>query len=481
MIITTIISIMTRIPTLLLIISVSSSTALKWIEDTQTHEEIFSFNYQPSSKPPSSTPKHLRGGDSRDNDVVGTAIDEHVTYYTSWVELDEFKDDNAAMWTVSSLPDIVDDTQHLEERSSFSYHRPLVESSTVLEEEWDVAGTERTSEPYRTRSPSSSTSLSSSSPPSNAPTSSLDNDDRSSKYQSKLNLINKEDWCIQDNSNGTNNRLVGGECSCSNPLLPQGKITSQSWMTQHYNNIALTQWYSAVLSSQQEEEQEEEQLDVIFIGNSITEQRQGTNMGKTIDKYTSIKEDFDNTFSKSKGGLFNGIALGISGDTTTNLLYRLIHGELNIELQPKVWWISIGINDLLKEHCSEEVIVLGIQRIVEEILIVQPNVTVVINSILPVQTNKYGLLDDMEGCNRDACYNMYPHISSINDKLLQFTMENDNIEYFNANDVFVERREDGKEYMRIDWFQDPVHPNLVGFKRWNRLIIKKLFDIIGTA
>ena len=250
-------------------------------------------------------------------------------------------------------------------------------------------------------------------------------------------------------------------------------------MTQHYNNIALTQWYSAVLSSSQQQQE----LDVIFLGNSITEQRQGSNMGKVVDKYTPIKEDFDITFTKSKGGLFNGIALGLSGDTTTNLLYRLIHGELSIELQPKVWWISIGINDLLKDHCSEELIVLGIQRIVEEIITIQPNATVVINSILPVQTNKYGLLDEMEGCNRNACYNMYPHISSINNKLLQFTMENDNIEYVNANDVFVETGEDdGKEYMRMDWFQDPVHPNLMGFKRWNRLIMKKLFDIIdGTT
>jgi lysophospholipase L1-like esterase len=459
------------LPTLLLLISISSSTtALKWIEDTQTHDEIFSFNYQPPSKPPSSsTPKHLRGGDSRD-DKVDALIDEHTTYYTSWVELDEFKDDD--LLTVSSLPGI---DEQIEDRSSFSYHKPLVESS------WGIAGTERTSEPYRTRNPTS-TSLSFSSPPSNAPTSSLDNNNRSavttSIYQPKLNSINKDDWCLQDNSNGSNNRLVG-ECTCSNPLLPQGKTSSQSWMTQHYNNIALTQWYSAVLSSSQQQQE----LDVIFLGNSITEQRQGSNMGKVVDKYTPIKEDFDITFTKSKGGLFNGIALGLSGDTTTNLLYRLIHGELSIELQPKVWWISIGINDLLKDHCSEELIVLGIQRIVEEIITVQPNATVVINSILPVQTNKYGLLDEMEGCNRNACYNMYPHISSINNKLLQFTMENDNIEYVNANDVFVETGEDdGKEYMRMDWFQDPVHPNLMGFKRWNRLIMKKLFDIIdGTT
>ena len=57
------------------------------------------------------------------------------------------------------------------------------------------------------------------------------------------------------------------------------------------------------------------ELDVVFVGDSITEQRQGTAMGKPHDDYTGIKEVFDKTFTKKKGGEFNGIALGISGDT----------------------------------------------------------------------------------------------------------------------------------------------------------------------
>ena len=56
-------------------------------------------------------------------------------------------------------------------------------------------------------------------------------------------------------------------------------------------------------------------VQVVFVGDSITEQRQGTSLNVPRDDLTGIKEVFDKTFTKDKGGDFNGIAMGISGDT----------------------------------------------------------------------------------------------------------------------------------------------------------------------
>jgi hypothetical protein len=47
-------------------------------------------------------------------------------------------------------------------------------------------------------------------------------------------------------------------------------------------------------------DEEEYVLDVVFVGDSITEQRQGTSMGKEESNYVGIREVFDKTFSKEK-------------------------------------------------------------------------------------------------------------------------------------------------------------------------------------
>ena len=41
-------------------------------------------------------------------------------------------------------------------------------------------------------------------------------------------------------------------------------------------------------------------LDVVFVGDSLTEQRQGTSMGRDESSYLGIKEVFDKTFRKDK-------------------------------------------------------------------------------------------------------------------------------------------------------------------------------------
>jgi hypothetical protein len=44
----------------------------------------------------------------------------------------------------------------------------------------------------------------------------------------------------------------------------------------------------------------------------------------------------------------DGIALGIAGDTSPNVLWRLMHGEMPDTFHPKVWWLSLGMNDLAR-------------------------------------------------------------------------------------------------------------------------------------
>ena len=54
------------------------------------------------------------------------------------------------------------------------------------------------------------------------------------------------------------------------------------------------------------------------------------------------------------------------------------------DFNPKVWWLVLGMNDLTRMQCSEEIVVLGILRIVEEIRLRKPDAKIVINSLLPM-------------------------------------------------------------------------------------------------
>ena len=58
---------------------------------------------------------------------------------------------------------------------------------------------------------------------------------------------------------------------------------------------------------------------------------------------------------------------------------------------PKIWWLELGLNDLGRSQCSEEVVVLGILRVVEQILEKKKDALVVINSLFPMADLRGGI------------------------------------------------------------------------------------------
>jgi lysophospholipase L1-like esterase len=65
------------------------------------------------------------------------------------------------------------------------------------------------------------------------------------------------------------------------------------------------------------------------------------------------------------------------------------------DFNPRVWWLVLGMNDLGRMQCSEEVVVLGILRVVEEIRTRKPDAEIVINSMLPMADLRGGVMPQM--------------------------------------------------------------------------------------
>ena len=173
-----------------------------------------------------------------------------------------------------------------------------------------------------------------------------------------------------------------------------------------------------------------------------------------------------------------------------------MNGEMPYGLTPKVWWVGIGLNDLTMKGCSEEVVLLGILRVVEEIQNSHPDDIIVINSILPVVRNTDGLLEHLGKHHEDVALkkkeknlldeemnkkrdhvDLWPSIVAINEELSKFASAHKGVKFFNADNVFVEERQNGK-YVKMDLMHDTVHPNLSGHKKWNSEIKKRLHEII---
>ena len=223
------------------------------------------------------------------------------------------------------------------------------------------------------------------------------------------------------------------------------------------------------------------QLDVVFLGDSITEQRTGKFFGKDVDQFKSNAKVFRKNYSREAGARYEGLALGIAGDTAPNLLWRIMHGEMPDDLNPRIWWITIGTNDLGATQCSEEVTLLGILRVVEEILNRKPNSQIVINSILPMSKEKSGILEitGRKGRGRkkkDSATVFWPSVKAVNKQLQKFADKHKSVKFFDATDIFTEQV-GNRLVINHKLMEDGVHPTAAGYKAWDKEIIKRIDTI----
>lgn len=265
-----------------------------------------------------------------------------------------------------------------------------------------------------------------------------DYSDIESALELKLGKI--DHWCLD-----------GGDDKCSkcvDPTMPSSRIGAPGWRSAYKRNMELSANFL---------EKNPLGIDVIFLGDSNTEARSGSFQGSSnkVDDNTDtslkqIKKKFDKLFKRSDGGDFNGLALGIAGDSSPNLLWRIQNDEFQ-NLKPNVWWISIGANDLLATHCSEEITLMGVLRVVEELLSRKDGAIVVINSILPVAVRANLLLEGKSAHNK-----YWYSIKQVNERLHKFAKKHSLVKYFKADDILTETR--GRDlYMKKEMFLDKFH------------------------
>jgi lysophospholipase L1-like esterase len=261
-------------------------------------------------------------------------------------------------------------------------------------------------------------------------------------------------------------------CKCLNPIEPADHLDNPQWARVHHFN--------------KENAQARLDADVVFFGDSITEAWLGTSWGRINAKVHSVPQVFESYFSVEQGGEFEGLALGIAGDLSPNLLWRIQNGELPDALEPQVIWLLIGTNDFGNTWCSAETVLIGIIRVVEELLQRKPAATIVVNGILPRTYNRQGFV--ARGRSRKwwksrappSMPSLWDDIEAVNEELKNYASSREKVEYFETRAFFVDRLAP-EENLQLDGklMPDFLHPSAEGYRLWGQEIVDKLKMIMS--
>jgi lysophospholipase L1-like esterase len=168
---------------------------------------------------------------------------------------------------------------------------------------------------------------------------------------------------------------------------------------------------------------------VLFVGDSITDGWR--NKGK---------QTFDQTY-----GTLNPLNIGIGGDRTQHVLWRLEHGEVE-GIHPKVAVLMIGTNNLGSD--SNEEIVAGVTKIVHTLREKLPSTKVLLLAIFP----RAAKANDP---NR-------ARIKAINQQLEKLDDGGKTVKYLDIGPKFL--ADDGT--LPKDIMPDALHPNEKGYQIW---------------
>ncbi|MDX9974763.1 MAG: GDSL-type esterase/lipase family protein [FCB group bacterium] len=187
---------------------------------------------------------------------------------------------------------------------------------------------------------------------------------------------------------------------------------------------------------------QEGNVGLIYIGDSIVQHWE--NQGKeTWDKYYAPR---------------NGLNLGISGDRTEHVLWRLDHGNID-GISPKLAIVMICQNNDGSNTAEE--IAEAVTAIVQKLRTKLPDTRILMLAIFPRRENPTP--------ERETLYKA----NEITSKLA----DNEHIFYMDINNLWV--NPDGK--MKKELLPDFEHPNSEGHRIWAEAIEPKVAALMGDT
>lgn len=179
------------------------------------------------------------------------------------------------------------------------------------------------------------------------------------------------------------------------------------------------------------------EADVIFLGDSITQGWEGAGKKAWADNFAPLK----------------AVNLGIGGDQTGHVLWRITEGKELEPIKPKVAVIMIGTNNTGRD--SAEQIAGGIKAIIDELRKQKPEMKILLLGVFP---RAGGIKKDDEVAPADK---LNSKIKQINERIAKFD-DGKMIFYKDFGDKFLDK--DGGLSRKI--MPDLLHLSPAGYDIW---------------
>lgn len=204
-----------------------------------------------------------------------------------------------------------------------------------------------------------------------------------------------------------------------------------------------TEWWAKRME-EKNARMKEGNVDLLFIGDSITHSWEGDE-GKAIwDEYYGDR---------------NAANIGFSGDRTQHVLWRFAHGNID-GISPKVAVIMIGTNNAGDNSADE--IADGIRSVVATLRQKLPNTKLLLLGVFP--------RDVQPGTpNRNKLKAVNEEIATLDDGKKVF--------FLDIGQAFLTP----EGVLTADVMPDSLHPNAKGYKIWAEAMEPKLSELLGDA
>jgi beta-glucosidase len=196
-------------------------------------------------------------------------------------------------------------------------------------------------------------------------------------------------------------------------------------------------------------------VDLLMVGDSITHGWE--NSGKEV-------------WAKYYGSR-NAVNLGIGGDGTQHVLWRLENGEID-NIHPKLAVLLIGTNNSGGDKYTAEQIADGIKAIVCKLRTKLPETKVLILAIFP-----RGDAEQRKGTDNNATYNAQWAKNDKASQLASLAADGKMIFYLDVNKAFLnEQGELTREVM-----PDLLHPKAKGYPLWAEAMEPTIAKLMGET